>query len=561
MTGISQRLGAGLAILALGGCGAPQAPTAVPAADNSPGAKEQLSRLVDRYWDEHVEATAAISPQIIADSLAVERRYLRELAGVPREALDADSRLTYDIFKRRREMLVEGFTYPAELMPLGSFGGVLQSFAILSADSSQHAWSLAEYDNWLKLLADYVAWTQQATENMREGLRRGYVSSRLVIAHNLELLERFADDGPAGAFRAPLRSLPASIADSDRARLKNRISSAIDGQLLPANRALREFLQHAYLPRGRSSVALADLPLGEKWYAYGIKRATGSALSATEIHAIGTAEVERLRSRLPPAHESSAGTKLNADDLPGAYLEMIPQISTAMSALFADPPESPLEVRGTQWLADSQSALLYVAGGLLGKPDAILYVNLRPPAIQLSVPAFLQQALPGHHLQSSTARARLDLPRFRRMEQDPGFVQGWDLYAASLGEQLGLILDDAGRTEALTLQLRCAVGLVVDTGLHAQGWTLKQALDYLHSELSVDDAGAQALLDTYAANPADALACEVGALKFASLRTKAQQALGGRFDIRAFHAEILKDGSMPLDILEAKMKTWMDAAR
>jgi uncharacterized protein (DUF885 family) len=561
MTGISQRLAVALAIVALGACGPAQAPKVVAAADNSVGAKEQLNHLVDRYWDEHVDATAVISPQFLADSLAVERRYLLDLAGVPREALDAESRLSYDIFKRRREMLVEGFTYPAELMPLGSFGGVLQSFAILSADSSQHAWSLADYDNWLKRLADYVAWTQQATENMREGLRRGYVSPRLVIAHNLELLERFADDGPALVFRVPLGSLPASIADSDQARLKNQIASAIDGQLLPANRALREFLRRDYLPRGRSGVALADLPLGEKWYAYRIKRATGSPLSAAEIHAIGIAEIERLRSRLPPPHESAAGTKLTADELPGAYQEMIPQVSTAMSALFADPPDSPLDVRGTHWLADPQSALLYMPVGLLGKPAAVLYVNLRPPAIQLSVPAFLQQALPGHHLQSSLAHARLDLPRFRRMEQDSGFVQGWDLYASSLGEQLGLVTDDAGRAEALMLQLRCAVGLVVDTGLHAQGWTPKQALDYLHSELTVDDAGAQALLNTYAASPADALACEMGALRFASLRTKAQQAMGSRFDIRAFHAEILKDGSMPLDVLEAKMKTWMDAAR
>lgn len=561
MTGISQRLAAVLAILALGGCGQAQAPKLAPAADNSLGAKEQLSRLVERYWDEHVEASAAISPQVLADSLAVERRYLLELGGVPRETLDPDSRLTYDIFKRRREMLVDGFTYPAELMPLGSFGGVLQSFAILSADSSEHAWSLADYDFWLKRLADYVAWTQQATQNMREGLRRGYVSPRVVIAHNLELLERLADDGPAGVFRVPLRSIPASIADADQARLKNQISAAIDGQLLPANRALREFLQHDYLPRGRSSVALADLPLGEKWYAYRIRRTTGSTLSAAEIHAIGNAEVERLRARFPPAHESAAGAKLAADELPGAYQELIPQLSSAMSALFVDPPNIPLDVRGTHWLADPQAALLYVPGGLLGKPAAMLYVNLRPPAVQLSLPAFLQQALPGHHLQSAMAHARLDLPRFRRMEQDSGFVQGWDLYAVSLGEQLGLVTEDAGRSEALMLQLRCAVGLVVDTGLHAQGWTPKQALDYLHAQLAIDDAGGQALLDTYAANPADALACEMGALKFAALRAKAQQAMASRFDIRAFHAEILKDGSMPLDILDAKMKTWMDAAR
>jgi uncharacterized protein (DUF885 family) len=567
MAGFSQRLTIGLAFFALGGCGSAQPPKGTPAPENSPGAQEQLSRLVDRYWDEHIQAASVISPQVLADSLAVERRYLSELAGVSRPALDVNSRLTYDIFKRRRETLVEGFTYPSELMPLDSFGGVLQSFEILSADSSQHPWSVAEYENWLKRLGEYVAWTQQAIQNMREGLRRGYVSPRLVIAHSIELLEHSAEDTPANAFRAPLRSLPASIGESDRARLKNQITTAVDAQLLPANLALRDFLQHDYLARGRSSVALTDLPLGDKWYAFRIKRATDSPLTAAEIHAIGVAEVERLKAHLPPAHESSPGTAPSAAELLGAYQALIPQVAAAMLPVFAEPPSTPLEVRGTLWLADPQRALLYIPEGLLGKPAAVLYVNIGAPmlhaasATHLSVASFLQEALPGHHLQSILAHERLDLPRFRRMEQDAGFVQGWDLYAQSLGEQLGLLTDDAAKTEALMQQLRCAVGLVVDTGLHAQGWTPKQALAYVRSELAIDDAGAQSLLDWYAANPADALACKMGELKIAALRTKAQQILGNRFDIRAFHAEILKDGAMPLDILEAKMKIWMEAAR
>jgi uncharacterized protein (DUF885 family) len=147
------------------------------------------------------------------------------------------------------------------------------------------------------------------------------------------------------------------------------------------------------------------------------------------------------------------------------------------------------------------------------------------------------------------------------MEEDPAYAQGWDLYAVSLGEQLGLLTDDVSKTEALTLQLRCAVGLVVDTGLHAQGWTAKQALDYEHAQLGIDDAGAQSLFDSYGATPGDALACAMGELKIAAMRAKAQQSMGSHFDLRAFHTEILKDGAMPLDILESKVKSWVDAAR
>jgi uncharacterized protein (DUF885 family) len=551
MARFSQRLAVGLAILAVGGCGSAQPPKGVPTAEYAPDSKEQLSHLVDRYWDEHIDPAGVISPQVLADSLAVERRYLSELGGISRAALDASSRLTYDIFKRRREILIEGFTYPGELMPLGSFGAMLQSLEISSGDAGRLAWSVADCQNWLKRVNTYVSWTQQATQNMREGVRRGYVSPRIVISHSIELLERVADDTPTNVFRAPLRSAPASM--------KQQIAAAVDDQLLPANRALHEFLQHEYLARGRSSVALTDLPLGEKWYAYKIRRATDSTLTADEIHAIGVVEVERLRTRLPPAHENSPPTALTTEELLNAYQGLIPQVSDAMLPLFAEPPNTPLDVRATQWLTDPQNVLAYVPGGLLGRPAPVLYVSTGSPSLRMA--AFLQQVLPGHHFRSALAHERLDLPRFRRMEEDPAYAQGWDLYAVSLGEQLGLLTDDASKTEALTLQLRCAVGLVVDTGLHAQGWTAKQALDYEHAQLGIDDAGAQSLFDSYGATPGDALACEIGELKIAAMRAKAQQSMGSHFDLRAFHTEILKDGAMPLDILESKVKSWVDAAR
>jgi uncharacterized protein (DUF885 family) len=564
MAGFSHRLCTGLALVVLGGCGSAQAPKNAPVAATSQDAKDQLNHLVERYWDEHISVRAAISPQVLADSLAVEVRYLSEVTALPRDALDPKSRLTYDIFRRQREILVEGFTYPGELMPLGSLAGMLQSLQVLSADSSQNSWSVAEYDYWLKRLNEYIAWTQQAAQNMREGVRRGYVSPRVTIEHATALLERFTADTAVSALRAPLRSMPDAIKEPDRTRLKNSIANGIDAQLLPATRALHDFLQHDYLPHGRAGIAIVDLPLGERWYAYQSKRATGTSLSADEIHAIGLAEVERLHSRLPGERAATQLTAISADELLKAYQELIPQVGAAMLPLFGDPPDAPLEVRGATWFADSGDALLYRAAGLPGKPAPVLYVNISPAVLRagrISVSGFLQQALPGRHLQAVIAQQRTDLPRFRRMEDDAAFIEGWGAYAASLGEQLGLLTDEASKAEAFMLQMRCAVALVVDTGLHAKGWTPKQALDYLHAELLLDDAGAQDLVDFYAANPGDALACKMGELKFAGLRAKAQQMLGSRFDVRAFHTEVLQDGAMPLDILEAKMKNWVDAAR
>lgn len=178
----------------------------------------------------------------------------------------------------------------------------------------------------------------------------------------------------------------------------------------------------------------------------------------------------------------------------------------------------------------------------------------------LSIAAFLQRVLPGEHFQIALQQRRTDLPRFRRFGSDVAFTRGWGLYAASLGDTLGLYTDESAKLDAAAAQMRCAVALVVDTGLHTKDWTRSRALDYLRAHLGIDELDAQSLIDSYAASPADALAC-VGEMKFRALRARAQQRLGGRFDLREFHSAILQGGAMPLDILEAKMQGWMDAAK
>jgi uncharacterized protein (DUF885 family) len=172
----------------------------------------------------------------------------------------------------------------------------------------------------------------------------------------------------------------------------------------------------------------------------------------------------------------------------------------------------------------------------------------------------LQRDLPGEHFQIALQQQQTDLPRFRRFGSDAAFTQGWSLYAVSLGDALGLYTDESAKLDAVAAQLRCAVALVVDTGLHAKGWTRGQAFDYLRAHLGIGDLDAQSLIDSYAASPAEALAC-VGEMMFRTLRTRAQQRLGGRFDLREFHSAILQGGAMPLDILEEKMKGWMDASK
>jgi len=553
MTGFSCTVCCGIALFALAGCGAPSAPApAAPA--KAPPPAGQLNRIVERYWDEHLPAEDVIAPQMLADSLNVERRYLAELLGVSRDTLDAPSRLTYDIFRRWREINIEGFTFPEELLPINPFGGMTQQIAAQATELAQHPEANAqEYENWLQRIDAYVRWTQQAAANMRAGLRRGYRSPRSVIERMLPILERLGVDDSANVFYAPLRSMPESIKDPERTRLTRDLTRAVSERLLPANRVLHDFLQKEYLPRARTGLALSELPLGREWYAFLVKKATSSALSPDEINRIGAAEVEQLGAPSPREAAPVAAT-----GLVNAYKELELQVRAALPQAFAQIPKSALEIESAEWLPRPAASLYYQRGA--AGADTLFVNTGGGPKTALSIAGFLRKGLPGEHFQVALQEEQTDLPRFRRFGSEAAFSEGWGLYAASLGDTLGLYGDEPAKLDAAAEERRCAVGLVVDTGLHAKGWTRGQAFDYLHVHLGVDDLDAQSLIDGYAASPAEALAC-AGAMRFRALRALAQQRLSTRFDLREFHSEILQGGAMPLDILEAKMKSWMDASK
>jgi uncharacterized protein (DUF885 family) len=547
----------GLVLAALTGCGGPPPPTPAAPGRAAAGA-EQVNRIVERYWDDRQPVENAISPQSLADSLSIERRYLAELLAVGRDALDARAKLTYDIFKRRREMAIEGFTFPSELLPIDPIDGMPHRLAAYAAElAARPSIKAADYENWLKRIDDFVRWSEQAMVNMREGMRRGYISPRALVERMLPLLERLGTDDSGNVFYGPIRSLPDGIEAAGRAKLTRDMTSAVSQRLLPAIRALHDFLQKQYLPRARLSMALSDLPLGSQWYAYCVRRATGSTLAPDEINRIGIAEVERLG---PPAVREAAPAPANG--LLNAYREIQTLVQAALPTAFTEIPTAEFDIRAADWLPHPGVALYYQRRGPSGLPPAVLYVNTGKGARPApSIAGFLQQALPGGHFQSALQQERADLPRFRRFGVEPAFTEGWGLYAVSLGETLGVYTDESAKLDAVSTQMRCAVALVVDTSLQVKGWTRTQAVDYLHAHLAIDDIDAQLLIDSYAARPGEGLACMMGDLKIHALRARAQQSLGGRFDLREFHSEILKDGAMPLDILDAKMKAWMDASK
>ena len=585
----------GLSTLTFMACSAPPPP---PSRAADPGSQiEHLRHVVERYWDEnaglmpwyswgeadlHLGATpgGAIAPQSLADSLALERRYLEEASAVPRSTLDAESKLTYDLFRRERLLAIEGFTYPFELLPVNPYAGMPQQFAAMASAAERLALSSArDFENWRARTESFVQWTNQAIVNMQNGMRRGYTLPRPLVERMLPQLAALGEDTPANVFYQSMRSSAGTADSAEATRLTAAMTAVINDKITPSYRALHEFLQHQYLPRSRTSVALSALPLGDAWYAYLTKRTTGSMLSAAQLHTLGVTEVERLHQRVQAllAEASFAGNPQSfvehmqrdprfsyntAAELANAYQDLKGQVAAAAPALFSSFPRADFGIRSVESYRESVMApLSYRPRAPNGIIAAVLYVNTARldarPAIEVAS-QFLREAVPGHHYQLEIQYERSDLPRFRRFNTEPAFVEGWGLYAATLGEELGLYHDAEAKFGSLLAQTKCAAGLVIDTGLHAQGWTRQQALDYLHAQVPIDGAAADNTVDRVLALPAEALACTVGFLKIQGLRTSAQQTLGARFDLRAFHAEVVRDGAMPLDMLEAKLKVWMD---
>ena len=357
------------------------------------------------------------------------------------------------------------------------------------------------------------------------------------------------------------------------------MTAVISDRILPSYRALHDFLQREYLPRARTSVALSALPLGESWYAYLAKRFTDGTLGPAQLHAAGTAEVERARQRLTAllAETAFAGNAPGfmdhmrhdprfsfngAPQLTGAYQDLKSQVASASPASFSAFPRADFALRTVEPYRESVSEpLSYRPRAPNGIVTAVLYVNTAQLDLQPAtglISQYLREAVPGHHYQIELQREETRIPRFRRFGGSPAFIAGWGLYAATLGEELGLYRAAEDKFGALSAQILCAAGLVINTGVHAQGWTRQQALDYLHAQMPIDDSVAAESVDRIIALPGEALACTVGFLKIQGLRTLAQQKLGARFDVRAFHAEVLQDGALPLDMLESKLKRWVE---
>ena len=415
--------------------------------------------------------------------------------------------------------------------------------------------------------------------NMRAGIDANVVQPRVVMEKVLPQFDAIlVEDPEKSPFWAPVTQFPDGIAEADRTRLTAAFRTLITDQLNPAIKRQRDFIANDYIPHARDSVGLDALPDGMAWYAFSAAQQTTSDLTPEAIHQIGLDEVARIHEEI---RQVMAETKFEGslqdffrfmqtdrrfvfrseDALLTHYRSIERKIEGKVPELFSLTPKAGFEIRPVEaFRAESAAGGSYMSPSEDGTRPGIFYVNTFDLPTRKRWEAedlFLHEAIPGHHFQLALQQELTDLPAFRRFGGETAYIEGWGLYAESLGKELGIYTDPYDYFGRLQGELWRAVRLVVDTGLHSKRWSRQQVLDYMYENSSVSEPDAIAEAERYIAWPGQALAYKIGELKIQELRKRSEAELGEAFDIREFHAEVLKDGALPLPLLEAKIDAWI----
>jgi uncharacterized protein (DUF885 family) len=425
------------------------------------------------------------------------------------------------------------------------------------------------YQDFLGRIDGFVTWMDTAIANMRAGLARGITPPRIAMLRVLPQLDaHIVDDPTASLFYEPIRNFPAGFDEPSRRSLTVAYTEAIQQRIVPAYRRLRAFIQDEYLPRCRESAGLSALPDGRTWYAYAVRVSTTTDLTPDAIYDLGVAEVTRIRAAMAALRaEIAAGSEpeppryRTIEELLRGYAQLRASVDAALPRLFAHFPRAGFEIRPIEMFRERSMPSSYEAASLDGARPGVFYLNsgdLRSPGgAPVYRNLYLHEAVPGHHFQLTLQRENTGLPGYRRFGWYTAYGEGWALYAESLGDELGVYANRWDRLGMLGGELFRAQRLVVDVGLHARGWTREQAIKYLGGP----SPDSEREVERYMVWPGQALGYKIGQLKFLALRRKAEATLGSAFDVRAFHDELLKDGAMPLSVLEAKMDRWLAGQR
>ncbi len=524
----------------------------------------------------------SLSPEYRAADQAMDEEFLARLLEIDREALGYQDQLSYDLFRINREESLEGNQFPFHLQPMNQFRSLATFFVQLgSGKGAQPFKTVKDYDDFLSRAEDFSVYIDQAITNMQEGMREGVVQPRILMEKLVPQLEsQLVVNAEDSGFYAPVRNMPDDFSEQDRERLTAAYKEAITNTIIPTYERLDNFIDDEYLSAARDTVGLYALPNGEAWYAYMVRLRTTTDMTPEEIHQIGLGEVARIHGEMQMVMDEigfEGGLKdffdfVNTDEqfffdepeqLIQGYRDMSDHIRELSKSLFEVFPKTPFEVRRVEPFRERSAAGgSYQAGTADGSRPGIFYANaydIKARGKWAMESLYLHEAIPGHHFQIMIQRENEELPDFRRYGGFTAFSEGWGLYAESLGKEIGVYTDPYQYFGGLNAELWRAIRLVVDTGIHAKGWTRQQVLDYMYANSAVVEARAVAEAERFMAIPGQALAYKVGQLKIREIRTRAEARLGDQFDVKAFHTEVLKDGAMPLSMLEAKVDRWVEA--
>jgi uncharacterized protein (DUF885 family) len=534
---------------------------------------EFASALGDKRYDDQL---TDYSTQEVNASLARGRGYIEKLSLIDTTGLSDQEKLSAELMLRTLIDQQEGAKFKEWEMPVNQFNGfhtdLPELVTRLQFDDAK------DYDNYIERLKKIPKAFSQIMTNMELGIDEGRMPPQYLMEKVLAQTQALAQQKPeASPFALPLKKFPKTVSAEEQKRISGEMLGAISTQVLPAYQRFAKFLQFEYVPKGRKDPGVWAMPDGDAYYAFRIRQSTTLNKTAAEIHQIGLDEVKRDEAEmLAITHKLgfadmksfSAALKTNPKEHPVSkeallddYRGYLAQMQPKLPELFGRLPKARLEVVAMpEFVEKDQAAAYYDQGSPDGKRPGRVDVNTYNFADRSLAPVeavSYHEGIPGHHLQISIAQELTGLPEFRKQSYYTAYTEGWALYSERLGKEIGFYQDpynDYGRLEA---DIWRAIRLVVDTGVHSQHWTRQQMVDYFHDHTAMDDTNIQAEVDRYIAWPGQALGYKMGQLKIFELRDRAKTALGSRFDIKAFHDEVLDSGALPMDVLEHRVDAWI----
>ncbi|KAB1159874.1 DUF885 domain-containing protein [Tenacibaculum aiptasiae] len=466
------------------------------------------------------------------------------------------------------------------LMPINQMWTVNLTMGTLGSGSSAQPFkTVKDYENWLSRLNKYNTWLISAKERMKQGIKEGYVLPLSLIKKVIPQFEGLATTKiEENLFYSPINKFPDSFSDEDKKQLTEAYTNVLKDKLIPSFKSMYNFLKTDYLKAGRESSGISDIPNGKAYYDHSIKNYTTTNMTADEIHELGLKEVARILTEMEKVKEQVGfkgslkeffnfvrenkelmpytTPKEIIDNFNAIHEKMKPQLEK----LFGNKPKTPFVVKQTEKFREASASAEYNPGSLDGTRPGVFYTPI-PDASKYNVfsdeALFLHEAIPGHHYQISLTQENKDLPDFRKTLWYSAYGEGWALYTENLGKELGLYTDPYQYFGMLGMEMHRAIRLVVDTGMHAKGWSREKAIQYSLDNEAEGEASIISEIERYMANPGQALSYKIGQLKIRELRAKAKKELGDKFDIREFHNQVLETGCIPLALLEDKINAWI----